>query len=87
VEVSVSVADCAKNPDVPFAAIGNDAILKGQGTAMSWNPYVAAAKFVIHQVQGQDSIQVLANQIAQKILDERDNLLLHHSLPGGGSNH
>jgi hypothetical protein len=77
VEVSVTVADSAKNPDAPFAVIGNDAIFMGQGTAVSWNPYVAAAKFVVHQVQGQDSLQLLADQIAQKILDERQNLLMH----------
>jgi len=87
VEVSVTVADYAKNPDAPFAVIGNDAILKGQGTAVSWNPYVAAAKFVAHQVQGQDSLQLLADQIAQKILDERQNLLMHDAPTGGGSNH
>jgi hypothetical protein len=87
VEVSVTVADCAKSPDVPFAVIGNDAILKGQGTAVSWNPYVAAAKFVVHQAQGEDSLQLLADQIAQRILDERQSLLMHDALPGGASNH
>jgi hypothetical protein len=87
VEVSVTVADGAKNPDAPFAVIGNDAILKGQGTAVSWNPYVAAAKFVVHQAQGEDSLQLLADQVAQKILDERQNLLMHDAPPGGGSNH
>jgi hypothetical protein len=87
VEVSVTVADYAKNPDVPFAVIGNDAILKGQGTAASWNPYVAAAKFVVHQVQEEDSLQRLADQIAQKILEERQNLVMHDAPPGGGSNH
>jgi hypothetical protein len=56
-------------------------------TAVSWNPYVAAAKFVVHQAQGEDSLQLLADQIAQKILDERQNLLMHDALPGGGSNH
>ena len=60
---------------------------KGQGTAVSWNPYVAAAKFVVHHAQGEDSLQLLADQIAQKILDERQNLLMHDAPPGGGSNH
>jgi hypothetical protein len=77
VEVTVTVADCARDPGVPFAVIGTDAVLKGQGTALSWNPYVAAAKFVAGQVQGQDSISVLANQIADKILDERHELVAH----------
>ena len=52
----MTVADYAQNPDIPFAVIGTEAVLKGQGTAISWNPYVAAAKFVLHQVKGQNSI-------------------------------
>jgi hypothetical protein len=71
------VTDYALNSDVPFAVIGTEAVLKGQGTAISWNPYVAAAKFVLHQVKGQDSIDVLATQIAQKIIDEQQTLLDH----------
>lgn len=77
VEVSVTVADFALNPDSPFAVIGTEAVLKGQGTAISWNPYVAAAKFVLHQVKGEDSIDALATQIAQKIIDERERLREH----------
>ena len=77
VEVSVTVTDYALNPDAPFAVIGTEAVLKGQGTAISWNPYVAAAKFVLHQVKGQDSIDVLAAQIAAKIVDELQTLLEH----------
>jgi hypothetical protein len=77
VEVSVTVTDYALNPDIPFAVIGTKTVLKGQGTAISWNPYVAAAKFVLHQVKGQDSIAVLAAQIAQKIIDEHERLLAH----------
>jgi hypothetical protein len=77
VEVSVSIADSAKDPNVPFAVIGTDAVFKGQSTAISWNPYIAGAKFVLHQVQGNDSIQILADDIAQKILDERLNLIGH----------
>ena len=77
VEVSVTVADFALNPDNPFAVMGTEAVLNGQGTAISWNPYVSAAKFVLHQVKGEDSIKVLATQIAQKIIDERQRLLEH----------
>jgi hypothetical protein len=77
VEVSVTITDCSLNPDIPFAVIGTETVLKGQGTAISWNPYVAAAKFVLHQVKGQDSIAVLAAQIAQKIIDENESLLAH----------
>ena len=77
VEVSVTVADCARDCDIPFAVIGTDAALKGQGTAISWNPYVAAAKFVVHQVQGQDALATLADQIARKVLDQRQELIAH----------
>jgi hypothetical protein len=87
VEVSVTVADFALNPDSPFAVIGTDSVLKGQGTAISWNPYVAAAKFVLHQVKGEDSIDALATQIAKKIIDERQRLLEHDaSKPNEPSN-
>lgn len=85
VEVSVTVADLARNPDVPFAVIGTDAVLKGQGTAISWNPYIAAAKFVFHEVQGQDSITILADQIAQKFLDEHQELLGHDPVKQDGT--
>ena len=37
VEVSVIVTDYTLNPDVPRAVIGSEAV-KGQGTAISWNP-------------------------------------------------
>jgi hypothetical protein len=85
VEVSVSVADCAIEPTVPFAVIGTKAAIKGQGTAISWNPYVAAAKFVVHQVQGQDSMMALADQIANKIFEQRDELLAHDPVTRAGS--
>jgi hypothetical protein len=77
VEVSATVTDFSLNPDIPFAVIGTEAGLKGQGTAISWNPYVAAVKFVLHQVKGQDSIDALATEIAQKIIDEQQRLLEH----------
>ena len=80
VEVSVTLADCARDSDVPFAVIGTDAALKGQGTAISWNPYITAAKFVVNQVQGQDAIATLADQIARKVLDQRQELLAHDPL-------
>jgi hypothetical protein len=51
--------------------------LKGQGSAVSWNPHVVAAKFVVHKVQGRASLDGLADQIAQKILDARAELLIH----------
>jgi hypothetical protein len=44
VEVSVTVTDYALNSDVPFAVIGTEAVLKGQGTAISWNPTLPPQK-------------------------------------------
>jgi hypothetical protein len=88
VEVSVTVADCAQDPDVPFAVIGSDSALKGQGTPASWNPYVAAAKFVVHRVQGEDSLAQLAAEIARKILAVHADLLAHDPLtPDAASTH
>jgi hypothetical protein len=80
VEVSVSVADCGHNPEVPFAVLGSEAALKGQGTPVSWNPYVAAAKFVVQRAQGEDSIARLADDIARRILEVREDLLAHDPL-------
>jgi hypothetical protein len=77
VEVSVTISDCAGDTRVPFAIIGTKAALKGQGTAISWNPYVAAAKFAVHQVRGEDSLATLADQIAQKIVEQSAQLLTH----------
>jgi hypothetical protein len=71
VEVTVTIADAAKDANTPFAVIGTDAALRGQGSAISWNPYIVAAKFVIHTVEGDRSIEALANEIATKILDNR----------------
>jgi hypothetical protein len=80
VEVTVTVADCAQNPEVPFAVIGSEAALKGQGTPVSWNPYVAAAKFVVQRAQGEDSVARLADDIARKILEVRADLVAHDPL-------
>jgi hypothetical protein len=71
VEVTVTIADAAKDPDKPFAVIGNDAVLKGQGANLGFNPYVVAAKFAIHTVEGDQSIDALADQIAVKVLEQR----------------
>jgi hypothetical protein len=77
VEVTVTIADYAKDPDAPFAVIGTDAVLKGQGSAISWNPYIIGAKFVVHEVEGRKSMDALADQIADKILENRSGLSGH----------
>jgi hypothetical protein len=79
VEVSVKVTDLSKG-GAPFAVLGTDSVMKGQGVPVGWNPYVIAAKFVYHQIQGQDSIASLADQIAQEILAQGVNLRAH--VPG-----
>lgn len=87
VEVSISIADCAGDLNVPFAVIGTDGVMKGQGAPVGWNPYVVAAKFVFHEVQGQDSIATLARQIAQMILQQQQQLLSHDSLASVSAGH
>ena len=57
--------------------IGADAILKGQGSAFGWNPYIIGAKLVIHEVEGRKSMDALADQIADKILENRAGLGRH----------
>jgi hypothetical protein len=57
VEVTVTIADAAKDPDTPFAVIGTDAVLKGQNSPIGWNPYVVAARFAIHTVESDRSME------------------------------
>jgi hypothetical protein len=81
VEVTVTIADCARDRNVPFAVIGTEAALKGQGIAVGWNPYVAAATFVVHKVRGRDSMAILADQIAQKVIEHGTQLVAHDRQP------
>jgi hypothetical protein len=71
VEVSVTIADASSAPGKPFAIVGTDAALKGQGSALSWNPYIIGAKLVIDKAESDSSIAKLAQQIADKILQAR----------------
>jgi hypothetical protein len=77
VEVSVTIADAAKDPNTPFAVVGSDAALKGQGNALSWNPYIIGAKLVYKSVEGSKSLDALAGQIADKILQNQSALGQH----------
>ena len=52
---------------------------------VGWNPYVVAAKSAVHQVEEQDSTSVLADQIAQKIIDQQQVLLAHDPMPPAGN--
>ncbi len=74
VEVSVTIADCAKDPATPFAVIGTDAVIKGRGAPIGWNPYVIGARLVIKDVERTNSLDDLAAQIAQKISENWTDL-------------
>ncbi|TKC79888.1 DUF4410 domain-containing protein [Trinickia terrae] len=67
-EVSVTIADVAGDPDVPFAVVGAEDAIKGQGTVASWNPYIVAAKFVFKKVEGTSAVDSLAKDIATRIV-------------------
>lgn len=70
-QVTVSVADLAKNPNAPFIVFGTADALRGQGPPAGWNPYVVAAKFVIGKVESAADIQKLAKEIVTKILENK----------------
>jgi hypothetical protein len=74
VEVTVTLTDSAKDPSAPFAVIGTDSALKGQGAPIGWNPYVVSARFVVHRIEGDKSLNDLADQIAQKIVERAAEL-------------
>jgi len=69
--ITVSVADLAKNPNAPFIVFGQAEALRGQGPPTGWNPYVVAAKFVVNTVESAADIQKLAKQIVDTILQNK----------------
>lgn len=81
VEVTVTLADIAKDPHTPFAVIGTDSVLKGQGAPIGWNPYVVGARFVVHRIEGDQSLNDLAGQITQKVLQSRADLIHRDAAP------
>ena len=70
-QVSVSVADLARNPNAPFIVFGTADALRGQGPPTGWNPYVVAAKFVVGKVESAADIKKLAKEIVTKILENK----------------
>jgi hypothetical protein len=70
-QVTVSVADLAKNPNAPFIVFGTAEALRGQGPPVGWNPYVVAAKFVVGKVESASDIKKLAREIVTKILENK----------------
>ncbi|MGV2293547.1 DUF4410 domain-containing protein [Trinickia sp. YCB016] len=73
-EVSVTVADVAGDPNLPFAVIGAEDAIKGQGSVASWNPYIVAAKFVFKKVEGTTAVDGLAKDIADQIVGNLQTL-------------
>ena len=74
IEVSVSVADLASNPSVPFIVFGRADALRGQAPPVGWNPWVVAAKFVVGKVQERYDLDALAKQIVDTILANRETV-------------
>ena len=70
-QVTVSVADLAKNPNAPFIVFGTADALRGQGPPTGWNPYVIAAKFVVGKVESAADIKKLAKEIVTKLLENK----------------
>jgi hypothetical protein len=70
-QVTVSVADLAKNPNAPFIVFGTAEALRGQGPPVGWNPYVVAAKFVVGKVESASDIKKLAKEIVTKLLENK----------------
>ncbi len=76
-EVTVSVTDLASTAPQPFATIGSNYALKGQGSLFSTNPYEVAAKFVVHKIEAGKSIHSLSDEIVAKILVSQTTLEAH----------
>jgi hypothetical protein len=67
-QLTVSVANLAKDPNAPFIVFGKAEALKGQGAPVGWNPYVVAAKFVINTVESATDLDKLAKEVVQTIM-------------------
>jgi hypothetical protein len=66
VQVTVTISDLGQRQSPPFAVIGTDGVLKGQGAPLGWNPYVVSARFVMHRIEGEKSLTALADQMPKK---------------------
>jgi hypothetical protein len=72
-DVLVRITDLASDPDKPLAVIGTSGALKGQGTFVAFNPYAAAARFVILTVEASSSLDALADKVAEQIIAATSN--------------
>jgi hypothetical protein len=76
-KVELEVRDLAIAPSRPFAAIGEDYRLKGQGSAFSTSVYLVAAKLVYDRIETASSTNALARKIADKLISSCDDLAAH----------
>lgn len=70
-QLTVSVANLAKDANAPFIVFGKAEALKGQGAPVGWNPYVVAAKFVINTVESATDLEKLAREVVQTIMQNK----------------
>lgn len=73
-EVTIGLADAALDPSTPFAVLGRSDALRGLGTNASWNPYIVAAKFVLHSAESASSVDALAAHIVGDMQANRNAL-------------
>lgn len=71
----VGVTDLARNPDAPFYTVeASDGSGKMPGAIVKFNPYVAAAKFVMSRHATERDVQRTASAIAKSIAEEAKKL-------------
>ena len=71
----VGVTDLARNPDAPFYTLGaSDGSGKMPGAMVKFNPYVAAAKFVMSRHATERDVKQTASSIAKSIAAEAKKL-------------
>jgi hypothetical protein len=69
-DIEVQVADLATYPDEPFLLFGTrTGSGKMPGAAVTLNPYVAAAKFVMSKNASDKDVKHAASQIAGEIVN------------------
>src|SRR5262245_14567050 len=67
----VGVTDLARNPDTPFYTLdAKDASGKMPGAVVKFNPYVAAAKFVMSRRASEQDVMETASGIAKSIAEQ-----------------
>ena len=67
----VGVTDLARNPDAPFYTLdASDASGKMPGAVVKFNPYVAAAKFIMSRHASEREVMQTASAIAKSIAEQ-----------------